>query len=182
MYRKETWVNAKAMRIQGMSYNEIAHALGINKRTAIKLCKQKEIPTPAPRDRPSILDPFTEIIDAWLERRPRMQATVIFSQLGPLGYKGSYPTVKRYVAAKKEALAHRATVRFETLPGYQAQVDFGKVRVEFLSGEVRRVTLCRLKYGLHCLMNLLAEGNRAVQKLGILCLRLNHSAISSGSS
>ena len=46
MYRKDTWVNAKAMRSQGMSYNEIANALGINKRTAIKLCKRMEIPMP----------------------------------------------------------------------------------------------------------------------------------------
>ncbi len=41
MYGKDTWVNAKAMRAQGMSYNEIANALGINKRTVIKLCKQQ---------------------------------------------------------------------------------------------------------------------------------------------
>lgn len=52
-----------------------------------------------------------------------MKATAIFAQLGPLGYAGSYPTVKRHVARKKEALARQATVRFETLPGYQAQVD-----------------------------------------------------------
>ncbi len=51
MYGKETWVNAKAMRSQGMSYDEIARALGINKRTAMKLCSQKEIPIPAPRER-----------------------------------------------------------------------------------------------------------------------------------
>jgi len=147
MYGKATWVNAKAMMAQGMSYNEIARALGINKRTAIKLCKQDEMPIPATRDRPSILDSFTEIIDAWLEKRPRMNATVIFAQLQPLGYEGSYPTVKRYVASKKEKLAHRATVRFETLPGFQAQVDFGKLRVEFLSGEVRRITFFVLQMG-----------------------------------
>ena len=147
MYRKETWVNAKAMRSRGMRYNEIANSLGINKRTAIKLCKREEIPTPAPRERLSILDPFTEIVDAWLEKRPRMRATVIFYQLQPLGYAGSYPTVKRSVASKKEELAHRATVRFETLPGFQAQVDFGKLRVEFLSGEVRRITFFVVQMG-----------------------------------
>jgi len=147
MYGKETWVNAKAMRSRGMSYSEIAKALGINKRTAIKLCKQEEVPAPKPRERISILDPYTEIIDAWLEKRPKMKATQIFAQLGPLGYAGSYPTVKRYVAAKKEALARQATVRFETLPGYQAQVDFGKVRVEFLSGEIRRITFFLLQLG-----------------------------------
>lgn len=147
MYGKETWVNAKAMRSRGMSYSEIAKALGINKRTAIKLCKQEEVPAPKPRERTSILDPYTEIIDAWLEKRPKMKATQIFAQLGPLGYAGSYPTVKRYVAAKKKALARQATVRFETLPGYQAQVDFGKVRVEFLSGEMRRITFFLLQLG-----------------------------------
>lgn len=147
MYGKETWVNAKAMRSRGMSYSEIARALGINKRTAIKLCNQTEIPAPVPRDRSSILDPYTEIVDAWLEKRPKMKATDIFAQLGPLGYGGSYPTVKRYVAAKKDALAKQATVRFETLPGYQGQVDFGKVRVELLSGEVRRITFFVLQMG-----------------------------------
>lgn len=41
-----------------------------------------------------------------------MKATAIFCQLQPLGYPGSYPTVKRYVARKREALARQATVRF----------------------------------------------------------------------
>lgn len=76
-----------------------------------------------------------------------MKATTFFAQLGPLGYAGSYPTVMRYVARKKEALARQATVRFETLPGYLAQVDFGKLRVEFLSGEVRRITFFLLQLG-----------------------------------
>ncbi len=147
MYGSDIWVNAKAMRAQGMSYQEIAKALGINKRTAMKLCRREEIPTPAPRERPSILDPFAEIVDAWLEKRPTLKATVIFAQLGPLGYAGSYPTVKRYVAAKKQELAKRATVRFETLPGYQAQVDFGKVKVAFLSGETLSVVFFAFQMG-----------------------------------
>lgn len=66
MYGKETWVNAKAMRSQGMSYSEIAKALEIERRTAIKLCKLEEIPKSRPRQRSSILDTKTEIIDAWL--------------------------------------------------------------------------------------------------------------------
>lgn len=58
----------------------------------------------------------------------------------PEGYEGSYTTVKRYVvASKKEEVAHRATVRFDTLPGYQAQVDFGKLTVKFFGEDVKRV-------------------------------------------
>lgn len=38
MYGKDVWVNAKAMRAQGMSFVEIGSALGMDRRTAKKLC------------------------------------------------------------------------------------------------------------------------------------------------
>ena len=38
MYSKDTWMNAKVMRAQGMSFVEIGAALGIDRRTAKKLC------------------------------------------------------------------------------------------------------------------------------------------------
>ena len=69
MYGKDTWVNAKALRAQGMSYVEIGAALGIDRRTAKKLCGMEDIPEPAARERSSIIDPYKEVIDAWLEKR-----------------------------------------------------------------------------------------------------------------
>jgi len=39
-------------------------------------------------------------------------------------YKGSYSTVKNYVRTFKETEIQKATIRFETSPGYQAQVDW----------------------------------------------------------
>jgi len=147
MYGKGTWVNARAMRAQGMSYVEIGQALGIDRRTVKKLCMMEDIPEPEARERSSIVDPYREVIDAWLEKRPSLKASVIAAQLEPLGYAGSYATVKRYVASKKAEFTKRATVRFETLPGYQAQVDFGKVRVAFLSGEVERIVFFALQMG-----------------------------------
>lgn len=147
MYGKGTWVNARSMRAQGMSYLEIGKILGVDRRTAKKLCGMEELPEPKARERSSIIDPFSEVIDAWLEKRPTLKASVISSQLEPLGWTGSYVTVKRYVASKKAELTHRATVRFETLPGYQAQVDFGKVRVCLLSGDVQRIVFFALQLG-----------------------------------
>lgn len=147
MYGKETWMNAKAMRAAGMSYLEIGQALGIDRRTAKKLCLQDDLPEPKSRSRPSLLDPYTEIIDAWLEKRPKLKATVIYSRLGPLGYEGSYQTVKRYVSKKKDDLIKQACVRFETLPGYQAQVDFGKVKVHFLTGGIQRIVFFAIQMG-----------------------------------
>ena len=147
MYGREGWMNAKAMRARGMSFSEIGRALGLDRRTAKKLCLAEEPPIPKSREKPSVLDSYKDIIDAWLERRPKMGATQICAQLTPLGYAGSYPTVKRYVATRKEDMVRRATVRFEIVPGFQAQADFGKLRVRFLSGEVSKVVFFAFQMG-----------------------------------
>lgn len=140
MYRREEWVNAKSLRAQGMSYEEIGRTLGMDWRTAKKLCGTPEPPQARQRERSSKLDEFKPVIDAWLEKWPRMKATIIRDRLGPLGYDGGYTILKEYVHEKKADIAKVATVRFETLPGYQAQVDFGEARLEFLGG-LRKVIL-----------------------------------------
>lgn len=61
MYGKDTWVNARAMRAPGMSYVEIGSALGIDRRTANKLCLMEDTPEPAARERSSIIDPYKEV-------------------------------------------------------------------------------------------------------------------------
>lgn len=134
MYREEWWVSTRSLRKQGMSYKDIGLALGMDWRTAKKLCEAEEPPRPKERERSSKLDDFKPLIDAWLEMRPKLQASLITDRLGSLGYEGSYTIVKDYVRERKREMANLAVVRFETVPGYQAQADFGKLRVEFLSG------------------------------------------------
>ncbi len=41
-----------------------------------------------------------------------------------MGYDGKYTMVRTYVSTKKSELNQKATVRFETMPGLQAQVDW----------------------------------------------------------
>jgi len=134
MYREEWWVNARALRKQGMSYKDIGLALGMDWRTAKKLCEQDEPPRPRERERSSKLDPFKPLIDAWLDMRPKLQASLITDRLQGLGYDGSYTIVKDYVRERKQPIANLAVMRFETVPGYQAQADFGKLKVQFLYG------------------------------------------------
>lgn len=134
MYREEWWVNAKALRKQGMSYKDIGLALGMDWRTAKKLCDSCEPPRPRERERASKLDSFKPLIDTWLEMRPKLQASLITDRLRGLGYDGSYTIVKDYVRERKRQMANIAVMRFETVPGYQAQADFGKLKVHFLSG------------------------------------------------
>jgi transposase len=85
-------------------------------------------------------------LEAWLEERFRRHggnADVVHQELGAEhGIAVSLRTVERAVAPWRRDLEAkaRATVRFETPPGRQLQVDFGERRVE-IAGEMIRVHL-----------------------------------------
>src|SRR5215210_8568034 len=75
-------------------------------------------------------------LEVWLAerfRRHRGNADVVRQELlGEHGIAVSLRTVERAVASLRRELAAeaRATVRFETPPGWQLQIDFGERRVE----------------------------------------------------
>ena len=85
-------------------------------------------------------------LEGWLAerfRRPRGNADVVRQELlAEHGIGVSLRTVERAVAPLRRELAAeaRATVRFETPPGRQLQIDFGERRVE-VGGEPVRVSL-----------------------------------------
>ena len=74
--------------------------------------------------RPSKLDPYKDYIDALLEE-DNYSAVLIHERLEEKGCHCGYTIVKEYVASKKKELNKKATVRFETQPGLQGQVDWG---------------------------------------------------------
>lgn len=77
-----------------------------------------------PRVYTSMLDPYKNIIDAKLEN-DNVPATGIFTLLVlNYGYKGKYGIVRKYVSSIKEKIIINLTIRFETIKGYQAQVDW----------------------------------------------------------
>ena len=83
----------------------------------------------SPRAAKSILDPHR----AWLTARaPEVDynSAVLHRELKERGYTGSSQQVLRFVRPLRVAARQTAaTVRFETAPGQQAQVDFGQRQV-----------------------------------------------------
>jgi transposase len=74
---------------------------------------------------PSKLDALKPVIDQWLAATPRLQATRIHQDLvRDYGFEGGYNTVRRYVERSRPRPEPRSEVRFETAPGFQAQVDW----------------------------------------------------------
>lgn len=120
----DKWMNIRSDRQKGLSYTELSRKYQIDPRTAKKYAQSETKPgytleTP----RPSKLDPYKAQVNLWLEEAP-YSATRIHEKLQEQGFDGGYWIVKVYVRGQKQALEEKATVRFETTPGLQAQADW----------------------------------------------------------
>lgn len=123
--RGDLWVDIRNEYLKGMTISEIARKYNIDWRTANKYAKASSIPSyTRSKKTTSKLDDFKPIINEFLEEAP-YTAVRIHEMIEEQGYTGKYGLVKNYVKKKKKALNTKATVRFETMPGKQGQVDWG---------------------------------------------------------
>ena len=139
----EAWMDIRRfapLRAAGATWTEIAAEAGCDWRTARKYLSE-DAPVGPPRapsragTQQRLVDPYVEVIDAWLVAEPRLRASVIHERLvADYGFTGHYQRIKNHVrdarvrlelsadpSARPPAL-HR---RFEVLAGAQAQVDWG---------------------------------------------------------
>jgi transposase len=120
----------KDMRQKGMSITQIAEELGRDRKTVRKWLQETEEPTGYPDRKPveGKLDGYKDYI------RHRMtegclNASVLLDEIRERGYTGSSTILRVFIQPLRPAVQSKATERFETLPGEQAQVDWGHFRV-----------------------------------------------------
>jgi len=137
------------MKRKGFSQRKIANKLGISRNTVKKYIDNAELPEKSQRKqrRKSLLDKYIGNIKAWLEEDNEYKATWIYDHLVPMGFSGSYEIVKRKVQELKAERHKIAYMRFETEPGYQAQVDFGEFQVAEADGSVKKLYLFSMILG-----------------------------------
>ena len=73
-------------------------------------------------------------------------ATLLYQELKERGYPGGYSMVKELVRPLREDLHRKATIRYETPPGQQAQVDWGSKTI-MLNGKPQRVHIFIMTLG-----------------------------------
>lgn len=125
MVRTEEWMDIQSLAAEGRSIRAIAEITGRSRNTVRRILRQR---TPEPfrsSERTSKLEPFKPYVR---ERHEQfgLSAVRLFDEIRAQGYQGSIFTVRRYLhefRARRKALA-KATVRFETPPGEQAQADW----------------------------------------------------------
>lgn len=142
MIREALWQEIhRLFTVEQWSKTMIAQTLDVDRKT-VRTCLAQ--PTWTPYQRPPQAETLLTTHRAFLEQRaPAVgySAQVLYQELTQrYGYTGSYQTVKRFVRPLREteALATRASVRFETPPGLQSQIDWGQAAVRFRSGRAVR--------------------------------------------
>ena len=123
----------------GASIRSIATILSISRNTVRKYLRTPELPHAAPRSpRRSKLEPYA----AHIQQRVAggiENCHVLLRELRACGYAGGYTILKDFVHPFRRRPPVQGTMRFETAPGEQAQVDFGSCAYAAPTGGTRRV-------------------------------------------
>jgi len=139
-------VDIQYLKKQGLNISQIADKLGLARKTVRKYLEDPD--AVEDRGRPSILDPYKDYLKKRLSDYEKLTATKLAREIRQLRspdvqaqtllpdepYDGSDRTVQRYVKTIRED-NRRVYKPVETLPGEQAQVDWGHFGTWSFQGE-----------------------------------------------
>jgi len=109
----------------GWSISAIARRTGHDRKTIRKVTQGPLVPEPKPRrGRAHKVEPYADYLQKRLDEGV-WNARKLYTEIKTRGYTGSETRVRAWVHPLRKARSSQATVRFETEPGEQAQVDWG---------------------------------------------------------
>jgi transposase len=157
------WAALAALRERGLAKKAIARQLGLDVKTVRKWWGRTwKAQQRRPRGR--VLDRWSAFLRA---RAPEVgfNSVVLCRELAGLGLRCCASTVAKYIAPWRAALRPaEATVRFETGPGEQGQVDWGSTWI-YLGVERVRVHLFTMVLGFSRRLFAKAYGNEGLESL-----------------
>ena len=135
------WKMIRELKKSGMTVTAIAKQLNLDRKTVRKAIYSDVAPKYERTVSGSILDDFKSYIDERLERF-NLTSQRIHEELMDQGFQGKYGMVNKYVQNKKSEYKTKATLRFETIPGEQAQVDWAYLGEFYDQDKKKIIRLC----------------------------------------
>ena len=114
----------RLFRVENWPIGTIATQLGVHHSVVRRVLDQAGVPRTQPV-RPSIVDPFVPfILETW-EQYPALPASRLYDMCVARGFTGKPDYFRQRVARYRPKPRGEAYLRLRTLPGEQAQVDWG---------------------------------------------------------
>lgn len=136
----EEWFMIRELHRQGLNISDIARKTNHDRKTVRKIIAQEAMPKFKERPKqPSKLDPFKN----YLKQRMDLEVfncVKLLREIAAMGYSGSSTILRDYVKPFRQN--QKATMRYETLPGEQAQVDWGVVGKLYDTRGVLKTVYC----------------------------------------
>jgi len=138
MILQETRLMIKHLAREGVPKSRIAAQMGVSRQTVYNQLKHEgAVPKPRP-ERTSKLDAFKAYLRSRLESFD-LPATTLLAEIRQRGYRGGITILREFVRSTKQQICRRVTERFETVPGQQAQIDWGECGTIVVGGQRRRL-------------------------------------------
>lgn len=121
-------LEAKILRyhfVEHWGVNTIARQLGIHHSAVDRVLAQAGLPKAERTRQVSIVDPYHPLIIETLTQYPRLTAARLYAMAQARGYTGGSSQFRAHVAQLRPRRPSEAYLRLKTLPGEQAQVDWG---------------------------------------------------------
>jgi transposase len=139
MLKVEDRFMIKDMHRRGMAISDIARITGRDRKTIRGIVNGPVNPPPTERKaRAKKIDPFVPYLEKRIEEGV-LNGNKLFDEIRRQGYQGGKTMLKYFLQPYREARRQEATVRFETEPGEQAQVDWGHFGLIEHQGRRRRL-------------------------------------------
>ena len=121
-------LEAKILRyfhVEKWKVGTIARQLGVHHGTVDRVLSQAGLPKVERPHRASLIDPYLPFVLQTLEQYPQLTAARLYAMVRERGYSGGEDHFRHLIAHHRPRPQPEAYLRLKTLPGEQAQVDWG---------------------------------------------------------
>ena len=105
----------------------IAKQLKVHHYVVKRVLNQAGVPKAKLLSKPSLLDSFLGFVKTTLEKYPTLRASRLYQMVCERGYIGGSDHFRHLIAMHRPKVPAEAYLRLRTLPGEQAQVDWGHI-------------------------------------------------------
>lgn len=148
-----------------LNKSELARRFNCDRRTVERYISNLGNEIRKPRESKSKLDKYKEIVIDKVDNYGS-KSMAVFKFIQKKGYDGGYQTVNNFIKNHRKSEVKKATIRFDTSPGLQAQVDW-KESIKMISryGEVFEINVFLMVLGYSRLKFLKLTTNRTQETL-----------------